>query len=64
MKRWSQILYYGARIAYLESVHRRVLECAPHHHEVSVTCLELYRARTQFDEAWQRDDDLQARRAA
>ena len=52
MIRWMQILYYGVRIAYLESVHRRVLHCAPHHREVSVTWLELRRARDEFDAAW------------
>ncbi len=64
MVRWSQILYYGARVAYLESVHRRVLETAPHHREVSTTWLELQRARGAFDAAWGRDDGLRGRRAA
>jgi len=50
--RWAQILYYGTRVAYLESVHRRVLDVAPHHREVSVTWFELRRARDEFALAW------------
>lgn len=52
MIRWLLILYYGARIAYLESVHRRVFHCAPHHREASVTWLELQHARGEFALAW------------
>lgn len=64
MIRWTQILYYGARIAYLESVHRRVLETAPHHREVSATWLELQRARGEFDAAWGTRNLAHARRGA
>ena len=64
MIRWTQILYYGARIAYLESVHRRVLQSAPHHAEVSVTWLELQRARGQFALAWGPRAFAHSRRAA
>ncbi|MBN9462655.1 MAG: hypothetical protein J0H00_15715 [Burkholderiales bacterium] len=52
MTRWLHILFYGLRAAYLEAVHRRVLETAPHHQEVSTTWRELQRARAEFDAAW------------
>lgn len=52
MSRWMQVLFYGTRIAYLEVVHQRILQSAPHHHEVSTTWLELQRARAEFDAAW------------
>ena len=64
MMRWLQILYFGARAAYLESVHRRVLHSAPHHKEVSATWLELQRARSEFDAAWWGDELLRGRRPA
>lgn len=52
MTRWPQLLFYGIRIAYLETVHRQMLNAAPHHHEVSATWLELQHARAEFDAAW------------
>ncbi|MCO5105558.1 MAG: hypothetical protein M9907_00605 [Burkholderiaceae bacterium] len=64
MIRWTQILYYGARVAYLESVHRRVFQTAPHHREVSATWLELQRARGAFDAAWGGGHLAAARRGA
>ncbi|MCD6734416.1 MAG: hypothetical protein LT103_12575 [Burkholderiaceae bacterium] len=64
MIRWTQILYYSARIAYLESVHRRVLQVAPHHEEASATWLELQHARDEFALAWGPRDFAHSRRPA
>ncbi|MCZ7562112.1 MAG: hypothetical protein M5U30_20505 [Burkholderiaceae bacterium] len=64
MIRWAQILYYGARITYLESVHRRVLQAAPHHAEAGTTWLELQHARGEFELAWGPRDFVYSRRAA
>ncbi|MCO5105516.1 MAG: hypothetical protein M9907_00380 [Burkholderiaceae bacterium] len=49
MTRLMHVLFYGARIAYLEMVHQKILQSAPHHYEVRVTWLELRRARAGFD---------------
>jgi len=64
MIRWTQILYYGARIAYLESVHHRVLQVAPHHQEAGATWLELQRARGEFELAWRPRHFAHSRRTA
>lgn len=64
MIRWTQILYYGARIAYLESLHRRVLQVAPHHAEAGSTWLELQQARGEFELAWAPNDFTRSRRFA
>ncbi|HMM73611.1 MAG TPA: hypothetical protein PKC22_15565, partial [Rhodocyclaceae bacterium] len=52
LMRWPAILWWWARVTYLELVHARIIECAPHHPEVTVTWLEIQHARARFAAAW------------
>lgn len=52
MMRWPAILFWSLRLAYLQAVHRRVLQVAPAHAEASRTWFEIQRARQAFDASW------------
>lgn len=52
MTRWPAILWWCLRLTYLELVHARIVEQAPHHPEATTTWLEIQHARGRFAAAW------------
>lgn len=52
MIRWLAILWWWLRLTYLQVVHDRIVQQAPHHPEATATWLEIQHARGRFAAAW------------